>query len=750
MKSEPLTPRAPLPSGARGSSLDIRMLRRALGHLSEVLAIVGLSVAGLQATAAAAGGAAADDQKVTIDVGVFDAQGQPVRDLAAGDFTVRVKGQPQPRKVVGAEFVSANPEDPAAGAAGAEPRRWIALVLDESSLFAGTEHDMREVAARVLDRLTPADRIAVVALPTKKELKTTFTSDVNEAQQALSALKGSRLPELLHLEMTFGEAIAIGEENDSRIYSTFRNRACNDAQQRDHCLRALNEAAGAAIGSMFSQAKPVFVALAQIIDGMKELPGSKTIVFVSAGTAFSRSWAAVDEIAKRAARGEVTVQSVFIEPREEAHGRHVLANPILDRRVFMERLDLLSHATRGGVFRAEPKDAATVLERVMQETTGWYRLQVESLPGDAADTIPEATIIVARRDLTVRARPLLLRGAPSPTARPTAIDTNAATNAGAAPAPNGSAAGTASLAGTASPPNGNAAAASGANGASATPMAVAGPAGLASLALTLVPPFGRDQVLAPTVLGVFLDQLVARTKKPSAALTAAVARAKNGDLAGAASDSTLAELTKVDPTAASFLRGLSLFATPTTEALEAAATQFRDALRAAPDFYPAAFYLGACYAVGHRDREAAGAWQTALITLSDVPVVYLVLADAWLRLREPAQATDFLDEASQKWPQDVALQKRRVPIALLAGKSAEALATIDRLMSDTGSDSAHADASQLFAGICLLHDAIITKQPIVSADDDRQRLQRYATAYRAANGPQQAEVTRLLTEAGVH
>jgi hypothetical protein len=52
---------------------------------------------------------AADDPRVTVDVGVFDAQGRPVGDLTAGDFTVRVKGQP--RRVVNAEFVSANPDE---------------------------------------------------------------------------------------------------------------------------------------------------------------------------------------------------------------------------------------------------------------------------------------------------------------------------------------------------------------------------------------------------------------------------------------------------------------------------------------------------------------------------------------------------------------------------------------------------------------------------------------------------------------
>src|SRR5688572_29643064 len=41
---------------------------------------------------------------VSIDVGVLDRQGHPMRGLSAGDFTITVAGQP--RKVVSAEYVN--------------------------------------------------------------------------------------------------------------------------------------------------------------------------------------------------------------------------------------------------------------------------------------------------------------------------------------------------------------------------------------------------------------------------------------------------------------------------------------------------------------------------------------------------------------------------------------------------------------------------------------------------------------------
>src|SRR4030095_4169121 len=86
--------------------------------------------------------------------------------------------------------------------------------------------------------------------------------------------------------------------------------------------------------------------------------------------------------------------------------------------------------------------------------------------------------------------------------------------------------------------------------------------------------------------------------------------------------------------------------------LKGAEARFREALRMDSEFLPAAFYLGACLAAAGRDREAAGAWQTSLITESNAPFVYTLLGDALLRLRDVEQAIDVLTEARTLWPAD--------------------------------------------------------------------------------------------------
>ena len=149
--------------------------------------------------------------------------------------------------------------------------------------------------------------------------------------------------------------------------------------------------------------------------------------------------------------------------------------------------------------------------------------------------------------------------------------------------------------------------------------------------------FERSSVLTPPVVGFFVDRMnigkdTALT--PSAAISAA--RAGNFDEAIEASKASNNKLAPV------FFDGLARYSKGD---LEGAAGRFREALKLESDYFPAAFYLGACYAAGGKDRDAAGAWQMSLITESEAPFIYTLLGDAFVRLREFDAALDILNEA---------------------------------------------------------------------------------------------------------
>ncbi len=253
----------------------------------------------------------------------------------------------------------------------------------------------------------------------------------------------------------------------------------------------------------------------------------------------------------------------------------------------------------------------------------------------------------------------------------------------------------------------------------------------------LVPAFTRDDVLASPLLGRALDVLSARAR--SEAARQAIARARAGQRT--VPDAPAAGL---DPTTAAFLAGLTDLsgvpaATPDPSAralaradLERAAQRFRDALRADADFLPAAVFLGACYALGGRDQEAAGAWQTALIGIDDDPGLFALIVDARLRAGDAAGAEDVAAEAERKWPSDAGLGQRRVILELARGRVAAALTALDAL------DRPSTDL--LFAALRILHGARSAGLTVEDPTRDRIRFDRYAARYADLGGPDQALV----------
>ena len=249
----------------------------------------------------------------------------------------------------------------------------------------------------------------------------------------------------------------------------------------------------------------------------------------------------------------------------------------------------------------------------------------------------------------------------------------------------------------------------------------------------LVRSFDRRDVLRPDVAAYFVDRLA--TASPDAVASVAEAR----QAARTANFSALAErLPEVNEASldGAFLRGLERYAAGDPEA---AAKEFRAAVALNSEFLPAIFYLGACYASGGKDREAVGAWQAALISETDARIVYEVLVDALLRLNEVPKAREILEEARGRWQGEDALVPRAAAVAA-AGRDARA--ALGLLEPYLGANPADTDA--LFLALRLLYQASADGKPLVSRQDDGEKLVKYAKQYEAANGPERAIVQRWL------
>jgi tetratricopeptide (TPR) repeat protein len=246
--------------------------------------------------------------------------------------------------------------------------------------------------------------------------------------------------------------------------------------------------------------------------------------------------------------------------------------------------------------------------------------------------------------------------------------------------------------------------------------------------------FNPHDALTPDALQFFLNRLqLADGGSESPAVSSAVAAVRNGKF-----DDAIATLSGAgtDRLSVPFLTGLALFG---KSQLEPAAAQFRAALRISSEFLPAVFYLGACYAAGGRDREAAGAWQISLVTESDARIIYDVLADALLRLQDGGQALSILNEARERWPDDDAFIPRLAAAQALSQRRDQAVEILVPYI-----ERHPADTAALVLAVRLLYDAHTSGTAATSPARDRELAAKFAALYRAASGPQAALVDRWV------
>lgn len=265
--------------------------------------------------------------------------------------------------------------------------------------------------------------------------------------------------------------------------------------------------------------------------------------------------------------------------------------------------------------------------------------------------------------------------------------------------------------------------------ASAQPAAPAPVTSIAPFAVR-IDPFSRAAVLARPAVGFFLDRLQpAGLPALPEALTPALGLARIGRFDDARG---IVERAGVSHYAAPFFVGLSALAAGN---LDQAAQQFGASLAAAPDFLPAAYYLGACYATAGRDREAVIAWRSALIADARAPWIYTTLVDALLRTRDLVPALELLADAVSRWPDSDEVRVRLGTAQALSGQPAAAVRTLDPYLSRHPDD-----ADRLLLAMRMLYEARALDTIVDSLPADRERFAKYAVAYQQAGGTELAAV----------
>lgn len=169
---------------------------------------------------------------VTVDVVVFDTQGNPVEGLTAGDFTVREDGRPQsiaafeavsllssPPTTAPAPRVSTNAETP--DAAG----RWFFIVFDDVNITQFATPRAREAIAQFIrEGLRPGDRVMIAPASGGSNWTGELPQDREDLLAFIDRLQGERRVDRGPDRLLDTEAMDITLRNDRQALAQVMRR----------------------------------------------------------------------------------------------------------------------------------------------------------------------------------------------------------------------------------------------------------------------------------------------------------------------------------------------------------------------------------------------------------------------------------------------------------------------------------------------------------------------------------------------
>jgi VWFA-related protein len=406
-----------------------------------VMASAAAAVLGLLAPAGAEDGAPRFEggvEIVAVDANAVDAKGQPVRDLTPGEFLVKVDGRP--RRVVSAEFVSlpgaASPgtvtptgaDSPAASIARRPAGRRFVLIIDRGQLSAGAVRAATQAAARLLEELTPDDRVALFTLPSGARVD--FTADRAALEKALGRVGPAQDRPMGEFEISLAEAASFVDQRARAAAVSEREclqfeklvspragpRAPTPSDSRpyvyEQCIQRVEAEARRQIDDHERSLQDRLDSLEALCQALTGVPGPKVLILASGGFASAvqgrtRSVAhQLRRIATVAAAARATLYSLYFPQRaQDVSAALTRASYTLDEdhQLRAAGLGTLTGLAGGAMFDVVA-GADFAFRRVAAETSGHYLLGLEPAKNDRDGKPHDIEVKVLRAGLDVRAR----------------------------------------------------------------------------------------------------------------------------------------------------------------------------------------------------------------------------------------------------------------------------------------------------------------------------------------------------------
>src|SRR6266480_1494874 len=233
---------------------------------------------------------------VNLDVTVKDKKGKAVTDLKAADFTVTENGVRQNIQFFDSTLAGGN-EAKQPNAASKEttprlpgpsrlPRNIVSLVLDGQTTEATNLKPVRDgIIKYIRERITNNDSVALFAISGGLQLLQPFTQDkeslISAVDKAYGASTVSKTSELRDLNASIA---SIREKLLTSGSDTVLTAAGGPAAaQAMMTRRILEQYIQLRSALSVQQTRPILAALAAICEGLRPMPGKKTLVMFSQG-----------------------------------------------------------------------------------------------------------------------------------------------------------------------------------------------------------------------------------------------------------------------------------------------------------------------------------------------------------------------------------------------------------------------------------------------------------------------------------
>jgi VWFA-related protein len=388
---------------------------------------------------------------VSLEVTVKDKKGRAVTDLNREDFTVIENGVAQKIEFfdstlttneAGQPAKASDSSQPASRTRNGLPRNIIALVLDgQSTQVSNLKHVREGIVKYIRERISDSDSVALFSISGGLQLRQPFTQDkerliaaVENAYDSSTVAKTSEARDISENISSLRDQINGGVTGP--IAATPAGGAAGSAAAQTMIAQRMLEQyiqLRSALGAQ--QTRPVLAALAAIAEGLRSIPGKKTVVMFSEGfvapEALDWQVQSTIDIANRANVAIYIIDSGGLTGGAPTSGALVAGSPLggisaatdmehrrragagesvfdISRQEGLNRQqDLLYRISEdtGGRFLKNTNDIAGGLERIDAEIRSRYTLAYRSTDQNFDGSFRKVKIEVRRPDASVLARP---------------------------------------------------------------------------------------------------------------------------------------------------------------------------------------------------------------------------------------------------------------------------------------------------------------------------------------------------------